>query len=102
MARWPVHVVVQLFTFAVFPIIALLLMVTVGRWLTADYRMGDVLMCTMRTVHAGTDNHTDGIRLSTDSRYQPAAAPVDERWVSGEHGEDPIGHGLAAKVGKIC
>ena len=73
-----------------------------GRWLTADYRMGDVLVFTMRTVHAGTDNHTDGIRLSTDSRYQRADAPVDERWVRGEHGEDPIGHGLAAKRGKIC
>ena len=73
-----------------------------GRWLTADYRMGDVLVFTMRTVHAGTDNHTGGIRLSTDSRYQRADAPVDERWVRGEHGEDPVGHGLAAKVGKIC
>jgi hypothetical protein len=74
-----------------------------GRWLTADeYRMGDVLVFTMRTVHAGTDNETDPLRLSTDSRYQPADQPIDERWVRGEHGEDPIGHGLAAKQGKIC
>jgi len=73
-----------------------------GRWLTADFRMGDVLVFTMRTVHAGTDNHTDGLRLSTDSRYQRADQPVDERWVRGEHGEAPIGHGLAAKRAKIC
>ena len=64
--------------------------------------MGDVLVFTMRTVHAGTDNNTRALRLSTDSRYQRAADPVDERWVRGEHGEAPVGHGLAAKVGKIC
>ena len=64
--------------------------------------MGDVLVFTMRTVHAGTDNETPFVRLSTDSRYQRADAPVDERWVVGEHGEAPVGHGLGAKVGKIC
>jgi hypothetical protein len=74
-----------------------------GRWLTApEYRMGDVLIFTLRTVHAGTDNESDTIRLSTDSRYQRADQPIDERWIRGEHGEDPIGHGLAAKQGKIC
>jgi Phytanoyl-CoA dioxygenase (PhyH) len=74
-----------------------------GRWLTApEYRMGDVLVFTMRTVHAGTDNETSALRLSTDSRYQRADAPVDERWIRGEHGEDPVGHGLAAKRGTIC
>jgi hypothetical protein len=74
-----------------------------GRWLTADeYRMGDALIFTMRTVHAGTDNETDPLRLSTDSRYQPADQPIDERWIRGAHGEDPVGHGLAAKQGKIC
>ena len=74
-----------------------------GRWLTApEYRMGDVLVFTMRTVHAGTDNETDALRLSTDTRYQRADAPIDERWIRGEHGEDPVGHGLAAKRGKIC
>jgi ectoine hydroxylase-related dioxygenase (phytanoyl-CoA dioxygenase family) len=74
-----------------------------GRWLTApEYRMGDVLVFTMRTVHAGTDNETRALRLSTDTRYQRADAPVDERWVRGEHGEDPVGHGLAAKRATIC
>jgi hypothetical protein len=74
-----------------------------GRWLTApEYRMGDVLLFTMRTVHAGTDNETRALRLSTDSRYQRADAPVDERWIRGAHGEDPIGHGLAAKRATIC
>jgi hypothetical protein len=74
-----------------------------GRWLTAqEFRMGDVLIFSMRTVHAGTDNDTDALRLSTDSRYQRADAPVDERWVAGPNGEPPVGHGTAAKRGKIC
>ena len=68
------------------------------RWLTADYRMGDVLVFTLRTVHAGTDNEIDPLRLSTDSRYQPANQPIDPRWI----GEEPIGHGLEAKQGRIC
>jgi Phytanoyl-CoA dioxygenase (PhyH) len=74
-----------------------------GRWLTApEFRMGDVLIFTMRTVHAGTDNETRRLRLSTDSRYQRADAPVDERWVVGPNGEPPVGHGLASKIPKIC
>ena len=68
------------------------------RWLTADFRMGDVLIFTLRTVHAGTDNEIEPLRLSTDTRYQPADQPIDERWI----GEAPIGHGLDAKQGKIC
>jgi hypothetical protein len=74
-----------------------------GRWLTApQFRMGDVLIFTMRTVHAGTDNDTAALRLSTDSRYQRSDAPVDERWVRGESGEQPVGHGVAAKRARIC
>jgi ectoine hydroxylase-related dioxygenase (phytanoyl-CoA dioxygenase family) len=74
-----------------------------GRWLTApEFRMGDVLIFTMKTVHAGTDNDTRALRLSTDSRYQRTDTPVDERWVTGANGEAPMGHGLSAKRGKIC
>jgi hypothetical protein len=74
-----------------------------GRWLTAPrFRMGDVLIFTMSTVHAGTDNTTDTLRLSTDSRYQRADAAVDERWIIGDNGEAPVGHGAGAKRGKIC
>jgi hypothetical protein len=74
-----------------------------GRWLTAEeYQMGDVLVFSMSTVHAGTDNTTSALRLSTDSRYQRANAPVDHRWVVGENGEPPVGHGVEAKRGKIC
>lgn len=69
-----------------------------GRWLSAEYRMGDVLFFGMRTVHASLDNQTPYFRFSTDTRYQPASEPIDERWI----GENPIGHGLAAKRPMIC
>ena len=69
-----------------------------GRWLTADFQMGDVLTFTMRTVHASLDNRSDRVRLSSDTRYQPASQPIDERWI----GELPVAHGLAGKRGKIC
>lgn len=69
-----------------------------GRWLTSDYRAGDVLIFSTYTVHASIDNGSDRIRLSSDSRYQPAADVADERWV----GEQPIGHSQAGKRGRIC
>lgn len=69
-----------------------------GRWLTADFKMGDLLTFTMATIHASLDNHSNRIRLSSDSRYQRASEPADERWI----GANPPGHGLAAKRGRIC
>jgi hypothetical protein len=69
-----------------------------GRWLSAEYKAGDVLIFSMFTLHGSLDNRTNRIRLSTDSRYQLASEAVDERWV----GEHPIAHGPDAKVGMIC
>jgi hypothetical protein len=68
------------------------------RWLTADFRAGDVVLFTMNTIHLGLDNNSDRIRLSVDCRYQPAAEPVDPRWI----GENPSAHGTRSKVGVIC
>ena len=69
-----------------------------GRWLTAEYAMGDAVIFPITLVHAGLDNHSDRIRLSSDSRYQVADEPADERFV----GEGPFGHVGAAKRGRIC
>lgn len=70
-----------------------------SRWLTSPkFRMGDALIFGMTMVHGSLDNQTDRIRLSVDNRYQPAAEPVDPRWV----GEKVIGHSPAAKIGTIC
>ncbi len=68
------------------------------RWLTTDYKLGDLLVFSMYTMHASMDNLTNRLRLSTDTRYQLASEPVDERWI----GENPITHGPEAKKGIIC
>jgi len=69
-----------------------------NRWLTTDYQAGDVLVFSMRTLHASLNNQTNRVRISTDSRYQPATEPADERWI----GDDPPGHGTTSKIGMIC
>ncbi len=69
-----------------------------GRWVTGDFRMGDVVIFSVYTVHGGTDNHSNVLRLSTDTRYQRVSEAADERWV----GEKPPAHGPLAKRGMIC
>lgn len=69
-----------------------------GRWLSAEYKAGDLLIFSMFTLHASLDNCTNQVRLSTDSRYQLASEAADERWI----GENPIAHGPDAKKGLIC
>jgi hypothetical protein len=69
-----------------------------GRWLTTNFRAGDMLVFSMFTVHTSLDNHSDRIRISSDTRYQLASEPMDERWV----GENPPAHGPSIKQGMIC
>lgn len=69
-----------------------------GRWLTTEFRMGDLLTFRADTIHASTDNQTQHIRLSSDTRYQRASELIDERWI----GPNPAGHSQAAKRGRIC
>ena len=70
-----------------------------GRWLTSKFEAGDFLTFGMFVVHASVDNRTENrFRVSSDSRYQRASEPIDERWI----GEDPPGHSTAGKRGRIC
>ena len=69
-----------------------------GRWLNHEYRAGDVVIFNVYMVHCGLDNQTNRLRLSSDSRYQLASEPLDERW----NGPNPVAHGPAGKRGKIC
>ena len=69
-----------------------------GRWLTAEYEMGDLLIFSMHTLHASSDNRSNKVRISSDSRYQLAGQPQDERWI----GDDPPAHGIRAKRGMVC
>ena len=59
------------------------------RWLSTDYRLGDVMIFSTRNVHATLDNRSEGFRLSIDVRFQPANDPVDPRF----EGPNPIAHG---------
>ncbi len=58
------------------------------RWLTTDFRAGDMLAFSAYTLHCTLDNVSDRVRLSLDARYQLASEPVDGRWI----GENPIAH----------
>lgn len=62
-----------------------------GRWLTADFRAGDVLIFSMYLVHGAIDNHSrkKRCRLTSDTRYQLASESLDERW----NGAKPLLHG---------
>jgi hypothetical protein len=57
-----------------------------------------VLVFGMYTVHAAIDNQTHCYRLSSDTRYQLASEPVDDRWA----GPTPAGHTKTGKRGMIC
>ncbi len=69
-----------------------------GRWLTADYEMGDLLTFSIYLLHGSLDNGSNQFRMSSDSRYQRADQVADERWI----GEDPPGHGGSMIKGMIC
>lgn len=62
-----------------------------GRWLTTDFRAGDVLVLGMYLVHASLDNNSpEGrCRLTSDTRYQLVGDALDERWngdITNPHG----------------
>ncbi len=59
-----------------------------GQWQTTEFQMGDVLIFGMYTMHASLTNITNRYRLTSDTRYQRADEPVDERWI----GENPLAH----------
>jgi hypothetical protein len=59
-----------------------------GRWETAEFQAGDALIFPMFTLHASLTHTSDRWRLTTDTRFQPASEPADERWI----GEKPKAH----------
>lgn len=62
-----------------------------SRLLTATFEPGDVLVFGMFTLHASFDNRSASgrVRISCDTRWQPASEPMDERF----RGPDPPAHG---------
>lgn len=53
-----------------------------GRWLTTDFHAGDIVLFSSYLAHGALDNCSPvgRCRLTTDSRYQLASEPLDERW----------------------
>ena len=51
------------------------------RWRTADFNSGDILVFGMKTLHMSTSNVTGRVRISADTRWQPATEPADPRYV---------------------
>lgn len=62
-----------------------------SRLLTTAFAPGDALVFGMFMAHAAFDNMASGgkVRLSCDTRFQPARDPMDERF----SGDDPPAHG---------
>lgn len=62
-----------------------------ARLLSAEFQAGDLLIFPMFTLHGSLDNLSSigRVRLSTDTRFQLASDPIDERWF----GPNPVGHG---------
>jgi ectoine hydroxylase-related dioxygenase (phytanoyl-CoA dioxygenase family) len=51
-----------------------------SRWLTADFKAGDVVAHVPTIVHASLDPASDFMRVSTDLRFLRADVPLDSRW----------------------
>lgn len=48
-----------------------------GRWVSADFAVGDVLLFHSMTVHKGLPNRSDKLRMSMDVRYQSVREPFN-------------------------
>ena len=51
-----------------------------GRWKTADFAAGDIMVFGMQTLHMSTTNVTNRARISADTRWHPAQEPADPRY----------------------
>jgi len=67
-----------------------------GRWMTSNFKAGDILCFDVRLIHASLDNRSpiSRCRLTSDTRYQLKSDALDERW----HGGNSNPHGGQAKV----
>ena len=50
------------------------------RWLSTEYKAGDVVIHCPSIVHASTDSQMDMMRVSTDIRFRRAGSASDPRW----------------------
>lgn len=67
-----------------------------GVWKTSDFKAGDVMIFTMRTVHMSTVNTTGLARVSCDTRWLPGTEKADPRYVGDGVKEERKKFGLRA------
>ncbi len=48
------------------------------KWVTTDFRLGDMVVFGSHTVHAALHNTSGRMRLSVDFRYQPSDEPISD------------------------
>jgi hypothetical protein len=53
-----------------------------ARWVTADFKAGDVVIFPMKIMHGSLTNKTNRLRFSCDVRFQPSSEPVDPRYTA--------------------
>ena len=73
-----------------------------GRWETTNFRAGDVLVFPPFTMHCALENTTERYRISSDSRFQPAADPVDRRFMNNTEPEHLLRHRYRVKDGVLA
>ena len=73
-----------------------------GRWLTADFRAGDVLMFPPFTMHCALENTTDRFRISSDTRFQPAADATDPRFMTNREPRVALRHRYRVADGEVA
>jgi len=52
-------------------------------WVTCDFRAGDICILNLDILHLSSTNTTSRFRLSCDTRWQPASAPMNPRLTAG-------------------
>ena len=72
-----------------------------GRWQTANFRAGDLLIFPPFTLHCALENTTNRYRISSDSRFQPAADPVDARFMTNTEPERLLRHRYRVRDGAV-
>eukprot|EP01097_Dermamoeba_algensis_P002153 TRINITY_DN1859_c0_g1_i1.p1 TRINITY_DN1859_c0_g1~~TRINITY_DN1859_c0_g1_i1.p1 ORF type:complete len:312 (-),score=62.06 TRINITY_DN1859_c0_g1_i1:227-1162(-) len=66
-----------------------------GKWRTANFNAGDIVLFTLHTFHCSLKNTSNQFRITCDIRWQLQSEDIDPRWI----GEKPIGHTKYGKKG---
>ncbi len=99
--RWPLHLVVQLSTFLLFPVLGLVLLALIGHWLAPDLRLGLFYLCALPSTVSSSVALTAAARgnvpaavfnATLSSLIGVVLTPLWMGWYAGETGQGlPLG-----------